>query len=181
MLIRVFTLAFDPATERFNDDAVRDFIADKDLASVSDHFFMKDDAPYLALVVRYRLPGPASSPAAPEAAGRRERDETWRDALDKADWPLFNTLRDWRGEQARANGIPSYVICNNRQLVDVVNKRPATLTDLGHIDGFGDAKLKKYGSEMLAIVAKAGPRPAKADPNPAPAAPSPAEAGHAGQ
>lgn len=55
MLIRIFTLGFDPATARFNDEPVRDFIADKAVASISDHFFVKDEAPYLVLVVRYRL------------------------------------------------------------------------------------------------------------------------------
>lgn len=159
MLVRVFTLAFDPATGRFNDDPVRDFIADKEVASIGDHFFVKDDAPFLVLVVRYRIGGPVAAPQVPAPAGQRQRDESWRTTLDPADWPLFNTLRDWRGERARVEGIPSYVVCNNRQLADVVNKRPVSLTDLGHIDGFGDAKLKKYGAEILAILAKAGPRP----------------------
>jgi hypothetical protein len=29
MLVRLFTLGFDPVTERFNDESVRDFLADK--------------------------------------------------------------------------------------------------------------------------------------------------------
>ncbi len=162
MLIRVFTLAFEPMTGRFNDDPVRDFIADKEVASIRDHFFLKDDTPYLTLVVCYRPAGLAAAPQAPAPAGARQRDESWRTTVNQADWPLFNTLRDWRGERARADGIPSYVICNNRQLAEVVNKRPATLAELGHLDGFGDAKLKKYGAELLALIAKAGPRPPEA-------------------
>ena len=144
MLIRVFTLSFEPVTGRFNDDPVRDFIADKEVATISDHFFVKDEAPYLVLVVRYRLAGPVAAPPVAAPAGARQRDESWRTTLDAADWPLFNTLRDWRGEQARSAGIPSYVICNNRELAAVISKRPTTLAELGQIDGFGDAKLKKY-------------------------------------
>jgi len=56
-------------------------------------------------------------------------------------------------------------VCNNRQLADVVNKRPAKLAELGHLNGFADAKLKKYGAEILALIATAGPRPPEA-PNP---------------
>jgi len=41
MLIRVFTLAFEPMTGRFNDDPVRDFIADKEMASIRDYFFLR--------------------------------------------------------------------------------------------------------------------------------------------
>ncbi len=159
--LRVFTLAFDPVTGRFNDDPVRDFIADKDVSLIRDHFFMHDASPYLTLVVSYRGLAPVAAPAS-APAGPRQRDESWRDNLSKADWPLFNTLRDWRGEQARAAGIPSYVICNNRELADVISKRPATLAELGQIDGFGDVKLKKYGAAILAFIAKAGPRPPEA-------------------
>ena len=57
MLTRVFTLAFEPMTRRFNDDPVRDFIADKNIASIRDHFFLKDDPPYLALVLPLGRPG----------------------------------------------------------------------------------------------------------------------------
>ena len=71
----------------------------------------------------------------------------------EADWPLFNTLRDWRSERAKQDGVPSYVISNNRQPAEVVKARPATLAALGAIEGFGDAKLKKYGQELLALIA----------------------------
>jgi hypothetical protein len=99
MLVRVFTLGLDPLSERFDDEPVRAFLADKDVISIHDHFFVKEGAPYLALVVCYRMAGlPAS--AAAVAPGQRQRDESWRDALDKADWPLFNSLRDWRGRKA---------------------------------------------------------------------------------
>jgi superfamily II DNA helicase RecQ len=142
MGLRVFTLAFDPATARFNDEPVREFLADKDVESVRDHFFVKDGTPYLVLVARYRLRAwPAPVPSAEgEAKGGRQRDESWR---------------DWRGERARREGVPSYVICNNRQLAEVVGKRPASLAELGQVDGFGDAKLKKYGADILALMAGA--------------------------
>ena len=41
MLVRVFTLSFDRATTRFNDDPVRDFVADTDDASIRDHVFLR--------------------------------------------------------------------------------------------------------------------------------------------
>ncbi len=55
LAVKVFTLAFDPSLGAFNDGPVREFLADKDVESVSDHFFVKDGFPFLALVVCYRL------------------------------------------------------------------------------------------------------------------------------
>jgi ATP-dependent DNA helicase RecQ len=151
MQLRLFTLRFNPVTEGFDDGAVSAFLADKEVISIRDHFFVKDDTPYLTLVIRYRaapLPAPAEA-----AKPNQKRDESWRETLAEADWPLFNTLRDWRSERAKQDGVPSYVISNNRQPAEVVKARPATLAALGAIEGFGDAKLKKYGQELLALIA----------------------------
>jgi len=157
MRVRLFTLRFNPATESFDDTAVTQFLADKEVCSIRDHFFIKDDTPYLTLVVCYR---PSALPPPPEAQREgRQRDESWRETLPKEDWPLFNTLRDWRSERAKADGIPPYVICNNRQLAEVVRARPDTLTALGAIEGFGEGKLKRYGQELLALVARPVPEP----------------------
>jgi superfamily II DNA helicase RecQ len=119
MQVLVFTLRFNPATKAFEDSAVTQFLADQEVCSIHDHFFVKDDTPYLTLVVYYRTrPAPPPSPDA-QGEGRR-RDESWRELLAKEDWPLFNTLRDWRAERAKADGVPPYVIANNRQLAEVV-------------------------------------------------------------
>jgi ATP-dependent DNA helicase RecQ len=158
MLAKIFTLRFNPSTESFDDTAVSEFLADKEVCSIRDHFFVKDDVPYLTLVVRYR-PGALSPPSDEPRRAGRQRDESWRQTLAKEDWPLFNSLRDWRAERAKADGIPPYVICNNRQLAEVVKTRPESLTALGTIEGFGEAKLKKYGTELLALIAGAASKP----------------------
>ena len=65
MGLRLFPLVLDPATARFNDELVREFLADQGVESVSDHFFVKDGTPYRVLVARYRqpaLPPPSSAP-----------------------------------------------------------------------------------------------------------------------
>jgi len=153
----VFTLGFDPVSERFDDTPVRDFLADKVAEGISDHFFIHAGRPHLTLVIRYRLAAPAASiQTASKPSGTAARDAAWRDLLGQEDWPLFNRLREWRGERAKAEGIPPYVICNNRQLAEILQRRPSTLSALAEADGFGEAKLKKYGRELLAIINGAG-------------------------
>ena len=157
MHVRVFTLRFSPATERFDDSSVVGFLADKEVLSIRDHFFVTDDVPYLTLVVCYRIASPPA-PAVSDKA-RPPRDDSWREKLTEADWPLFKTLRAWRSDRCKLEGVPPYIICNNRQLADVVKARPQTLAALGAIDGFGEAKLQKYGKDILALVAQAAPPP----------------------
>jgi superfamily II DNA helicase RecQ len=154
MQVRVFTLGFDPVSERFDDTSVRDFLADKVIETVTDHFFIHAGRPYLTLVVRYRLAAPAASgqTASKPLGTATARETAWRDLLRQEDWPVFNRLREWRGERAKAEGIPPYVICNNRQLAEIVQRKPSTLSALAEADGFGEAKLKKYGRELLAVI-----------------------------
>ena len=56
MQLRIFTLRFDPGLEGFDDAPVTAFLADKEVLGIGEHFFVKDDVPYLVLVVRYRMP-----------------------------------------------------------------------------------------------------------------------------
>jgi ATP-dependent DNA helicase RecQ len=85
-------------------------------------------------------------------ASSRQRDETWRALLQDADMPLFETLRSWRAEKCKQDGIPPYVICNNKQLAKIAASRPQTLSALMQIEGFGQAKAKKYGQAMLELL-----------------------------
>jgi hypothetical protein len=71
MHVRVFTLRFDPATERFDDSAVVGFLADKEVLAIRDHFFVRDGVPYLTLVARYRT-GVVAAPAAGRPDANRD-------------------------------------------------------------------------------------------------------------
>ena len=160
MKLRVMTLAFDPELGRFDDEPLQQFLADKELLSLRNHFFDHQGLPYLALVLAYRS---VIAPAKPEnSTDKKASRDAWRDLLEPADWPLFNTLREWRGQKAKDEGIPPYVICTNRQLAQIVCARPRTLSKLGEIEGFGSAKLKKFGTEIISQL----PRTAESSPPP---------------
>ncbi len=153
MDVRIFTLRFDQTIERFDDSQFRDFIKDKEVVSLSDHFFLRDNVPYLTLVVGFHLPA-FEDGTKPSQKGVNKRDESWRELLKENDIPLFNTMRGWRNEAAKQEGIPPYVICTNRELAAIVVARPQSLNGLGEIKGVGEGKLKKYGTAMLALLAR---------------------------
>ena len=53
MLIKVISLSFDSVHGGFNDEDVREFIKDKEVISVTDYHFIKNDVPYITFVFRY--------------------------------------------------------------------------------------------------------------------------------
>ncbi len=150
MLARVITLRFNPVRSSFDDGPLRDFLKDKEVLSIRDHFFVKHEVPYLAVLVTY-YPHSPETPASP-APAQKPAEPSWRDLVTAEALPLFNTLRDWRAERGKRDGVPPYVVCTNRQFAAMVQARPQSLSGLAEIEGFGKAKLDKYGQEILGLL-----------------------------
>ena len=148
MFVRILTLRFDDALGGFDDTPVQELLKDKEVVSIREHFFVKNTIPHLTLVVTYTL----ADAAAPAPAATKSPRARWHDLLDAADRPLFNTLRDWRRERSKHDGVPPYVICTDRTLASVAQRRPQSLAKLGEVPGVGPAKVKKYGAELLGLV-----------------------------
>ncbi|HEY7608257.1 MAG TPA: DNA helicase RecQ [Alphaproteobacteria bacterium] len=66
--------------------------------------------------------------------------------------PLFDALRRYRLELARAAGAAPYTIFHDRAIEEIAALKPATLDALGHVYGIGVIKLEKYGPAVLDIV-----------------------------
>jgi len=66
---------------------------------------------------------------------------------------VFNLLREWRAKRSREEGVPPYILFTNKQLAEIVKKRPDSLSELEKIDGVGSQKIEKYGSDVVKITA----------------------------
>jgi DNA helicase-2/ATP-dependent DNA helicase PcrA len=69
--------------------------------------------------------------------------------------PLFDALRAWRAERARADGVPAYVVAHDSTLVAIAEARPRSLEFLALVKGLGPTKLDRYGADILAVVGRA--------------------------
>ena len=94
-----------------------------------------------------------------KAATQKPKEEWLRTEREER---LWQALRSWRMEKARAEEVPAYVICGDKTLRDVVEKMPQTPADLHHIYGLGEAKINKFGQEILAVCQ--GERPSETVP-----------------
>ncbi len=65
---------------------------------------------------------------------------------------LFETLRAWRASEAKAQGVPPYVIFHDTVLREIAAVRPGSLDDLSQIKGVGASKLERYGASVLALT-----------------------------
>ncbi len=154
MLIRVLTLRFSPLFDGFDDTQLTEFIKDKSVVSLREYFFIRNEIPYLAVVVLYEPVKQTESVQAKKGKEFTEnkRDESWRSLLTYEQMPMFDTLRSWRSERCKQEGVPPYVICNNKQLARIVNSSPQSLAALLKIEGIGKGKVEKYGDEIIEIL-----------------------------
>jgi ATP-dependent DNA helicase UvrD/PcrA len=71
----------------------------------------------------------------------------------RADGPLADQLRAWRRKRAEADGVPAYVVFNDRTLAALSERQPRSRGELLAVEGIGPSKLDKYGDELLALLA----------------------------
>ncbi|MEU6274479.1 DNA helicase RecQ [Streptomyces populi] len=70
--------------------------------------------------------------------------------------PAFEALRAWRGERAREQGVPAYVIFHDATLREIATVWPTSVEDLGGISGVGEKKLATYGEGVIGVLASLG-------------------------
>jgi superfamily II DNA helicase RecQ len=145
--LKVFTLRFSGSTEAFDDGPLQEFIADKEVIEYSEHFFIHENKPCLTILLAYReLESLESRRVARRADVRLELDAPEKEAYD--------ALRSWRAATAKMEGIPPYMIVNNKQLAKMVKIRPTSREALGRVEGIGEAKTAKYGDQILEVISK---------------------------
>ena len=72
------------------------------------------------------------------------------------DAPLLSALKAKRRALAEAANVPAYVVFPDRTLIEMAERRPATLDQMMGITGVGAKKLESYGAAFLAVITGAG-------------------------
>ena len=88
-------------------------------------------------------------------AKRKEKPKSNKkgiDSLTSKGFKLFDKLKELRLEIARAEKIPPYIVFNDKTLIDMCAKMPATKSDMLNVSGVGENKYGKYGERFIAVI-----------------------------
>jgi ATP-dependent DNA helicase RecQ len=85
-------------------------------------------------------------------AARAAKTAAVPDDLPSEAAPLFEKLRAWRGGAAKEQGVPAYVIFHDATLRQIATQAPSTLAALSTVSGVGEAKLARYGQQVLDVL-----------------------------
>jgi ATP-dependent DNA helicase RecQ len=75
------------------------------------------------------------------------------DNMDHQTQAAFDALRGWRLETARSAGVPPYVVFHDQVLRELAKIRPSSSEALLNVSGIGEAKARRYGKSLLALLA----------------------------
>ena len=88
------------------------------------------------------------------AANTRANAKNNKLQLSQDDAALFEQLRSWRAETAKAAGKPAYTVLTDASLAAIAAQRPASPQALVALPGIGPMKLERYGAQLLEIIAR---------------------------
>ncbi|AGH95263.1 RecQ family ATP-dependent DNA helicase [Pseudobdellovibrio exovorus] len=63
---------------------------------------------------------------------------------------VFRALKDWRKNKANELDVPAFVIFGDKTLRELAQINPQSLDELQNVYGIGEAKIEKFGVEILA-------------------------------
>ncbi|MGH9732334.1 MAG: RecQ family ATP-dependent DNA helicase [Candidatus Acidiferrales bacterium] len=67
---------------------------------------------------------------------------------------LREILREWRRVTAKQQGVPAFVVMHDTSLDELCRVRPASLSELLRVHGFGERKVELYGEQIIAELTK---------------------------
>ncbi len=74
--------------------------------------------------------------------------------LPEVDPQLREYLREWRRDRAKQQGVPAFVVMHDTSLDELCRKRPATISQLLAVSGFGEKRSELYGRQIFDVLAK---------------------------
>ena len=113
----------------------------------------------LRIVAEWERANPDAAPPAPivsavTSSGRAKGAAETGPDVSPSD-PLYQAIRAWRLERARADGVPAFTLFSNRTLRELVASRPGDRDGLLATWGLGEAKVERFGDDLLGVLGDA--------------------------
>jgi ribonuclease D len=94
-------------------------------------------------------------PAAAGAKPRRKIVQPPEAPLTPEEKRTFERLKKWRLAWANGERVPAYMVCPDRTLRQLARERPTAVEGLSGVFGLGEAKITKFGEELLRALREA--------------------------
>ncbi len=132
-----------------SEEALNRFLRSVSIINVQREFVAEGANSFWSIVVEYMAKQPGSN--GDRSASKKSRLD-YKEILSEDDFAVFAKLRDWRKTKADEEAIPVYTIFTNEQLAQIAQSRIVEKANLQQIAGLGEARLKKYGDDIIGVI-----------------------------
>ena len=126
------------------------FLRSVRVVNLQREFISQGDNSFWSMAVEYLANGVGGT-----TGSKRSRID-YKEVLAPEVFAVFAKLREWRKNKAAQEAVPVYTIFTNEQLAQIAEKNVTTKAELQQIDGIGQGRVKKYGNDVVSIVAQQG-------------------------
>lgn len=132
--------------------ALNEFLKTRSVLAVEKQWVAAGDGSFWAFCVQYQETGAPQGVRTGAGAGGGAKVD-YKEVLTEAQFRVFVKLREVRKQLAEREGMPVFAVFTNEQLAEITKKPVRTAEDLRAIAGVGEARVEKYGQEILAVIA----------------------------
>ena len=147
MQLTFFTIPVGAAED--SETALNQFLNQNKIVNVEKNFVADGANSFWALCITSALSREKSHKP---GVNKKISSIDYREVLSPEEFAVFAELRKLRKQISDAEGIPAYAVFTNAQLAKIVTDDIQNKTDLGTIEGIGQARVAKYGSQFLACM-----------------------------
>lgn len=147
MKVRHFVVQLDSEKIAEDEKYLNAFLESVDFVK-SDVHFVESKVNYWSVLVHFR----EKETVVKRESISEDTNKISEQNLNPQQKAVYLALKEWRSEVAQEKNLPSYTICHNSELLNIVVQKPNSMNDFRKIKGFGDVKIEKYGNDILNIL-----------------------------
>ncbi len=145
MRYKIFSVPVEPGEALDKERKLNEFLDATNVKRVFASIANQPEGPVWSVLFFYEDGAPAAqkTPASPGAIvdpGTQLTREQARSIV---------ALKKWRADAAAVEGVPLYMVAQNKWLEEMVRMPARTLDDLKKVNGFGEWRVQKYGAKIV--------------------------------
>ncbi|MPT30400.1 MAG: aldolase [Chryseobacterium sp.] len=146
MKVKVLKVRISEEFQTTDETLVNDFLSRYDVVNMNSKL-VQDEINYWSVLVYYQEKSKQTNSNKVSVSSEEE--------LSEEEKIIYNKLKDWRFEKSKELDQPPYIIFHNTHLMSIAKFKPYNLRDLEQISGLGESKIKRYGTEIIEVLANA--------------------------
>lgn len=167
MQCRAFSIPLDSPGGNERERKLNDFLGATNVKRVFASLANQPEGPVWSILFLYEGGAEADQKPSATLSSHMKPDDRGPDVAANSGVPLTSdavrsivALKKWRADQAAQEGVPLYMVAQNKWLEEMVRMPVKSAVDLLKVQGLGEWRVKKYGAKIVEILsATNGSRP----------------------